>query len=146
MSQYQHTLQQVEAYLESLSESNNHPGLYYHHAGHTRDVIATALQMANHYRLEEKDLFILITAASFHGAGYFNASPTEKHEEKSAEMAFQFLADKDIETETIEAIQKCILATGPHSNPSTLLEKIMADADTFYLGEDDFARRFCGKK
>ena len=43
MSQYQHTLQQVEAYLESLTVSNTHSGLYYHHAGHTRDVIATAL-------------------------------------------------------------------------------------------------------
>ncbi len=141
MSQYQHTLQQVEAYLESLSESNNHPGLYYHHAGHIRDVIAAALQIANHYRLEEKELFILITAASFHDAGYLTAVPPGKQEEKSAEMAVQFLAGKDIETETIEAIQKCILATGTHSNPATLLEKIIADADTFYLGDDDFAEK-----
>lgn len=141
MSQYQHTLQQVEAYLESLSVSNTHSGLYYHHAGHTRDVIATALQMASHYRLEEKDLFILITAASFHDVGYFTTSPTEKHEEKSAEMAVQFLADKDVEADAIEAVQNCILATGPHSNPASLLEKILADADTFYMGSDDFAEK-----
>ena len=43
------------------------------------------MQIADHYQLNERDFFIVTTAAWFHDIGYLNGA--ENHEEKGAEMA-----------------------------------------------------------
>jgi HD superfamily phosphodiesterase len=65
----------------------------YHNLEHTESVVSNAGQIARHYQLEEKDFFIVMTAAWFHDAGYL-AGGSADHEMRGAGMAHQIFKGK----------------------------------------------------
>jgi uncharacterized protein len=112
------------------------PGLIYHNASHTRDVLKQAESIA----LEEgilpgREMELLKTAAAFHDCGFLYTY--KKHEEKSCEMMRAETAGYFTEEE-LEKICGMIMATKIPQTPHNLLEKIICDADLDYLGRDDF--------
>ncbi|EOR96486.1 Metal-dependent phosphohydrolase [Arcticibacter svalbardensis MN12-7] len=127
-------------YVSHYVRQHHIPELLFHNNAHNKDVIEAAKKIAQHYKLNDKDYFIVITAASFHDIGYYNGAAKD-HEERSAEMAETFLSDKGVDEETIRFVKQCILATRMPQNPTNLLEKILCDADLFHLGTDDFSER-----
>ena len=133
-------LKKVEAHILSLFQENSSDNLYYHNLKHTRNVVESVNTIALAYDLDEKSLFILSAAAWFHDIGYLVVSP-ELHEQQSAEMADSFLKSLEVPAEEIEAIKKCIMATKMPQSPEVLLEKILCDADLFYLGTDSFKEK-----
>ena len=62
----------------------------------------------------------------------------EGHEESSVGIMKAFLTGKSIDEKIITEISLCILATKIPATPSTLLEQITCDADTYHLGTKDF--------
>jgi predicted metal-dependent HD superfamily phosphohydrolase len=126
----------VQDHLQSLFYSQKDKTFIYHNLSHTQSVVKAATQIANHYQLNEKDFFIVTTAAWFHDAGYF--ADSKNHEKKGAEMAATFLRNNSVDEETIRVIGNCILATRIPQKPNTKLEEIVCDADLFHLGTDDF--------
>ena len=52
-----------------------------------------------------------------------------------------FLHELGVDTETIQTITDCIIATTLPQNPKTKLEEIVCDADLFHLGTDDFLEK-----
>jgi predicted metal-dependent HD superfamily phosphohydrolase len=137
---YQQLLEQVEQYVVSFYEKNNTENLCYHDRQHTQDVVNAALQIANHYQLEDKEFFIVIAAAWFHDIGYLS-DEAKGHENRSALMAGDFLALHKVDDEVIDAVKKCIMATKMPQSPASMLENIVCDADLFHLGTRDFARK-----
>ena len=128
----------IKNYVRSVFTDNANSRHEYHNFSHTSGVVAAVNEISTHYKLNERDLFIVNTAAWFHDIGYFTV--IENHEEKSAAIAEQFLKEKGLNEETVTAIRNCILATRIPQRPNNLLEQIICDADLFHLGTDEFIK------
>jgi len=135
---YYSLIKQTDIYITGIFPVDNE--LAYHNLLHTQQVVSNAAKIATHYKLNEKDYFIVIAASWFHDVGYF-VGDFDGHEHTGAEMAESFFKNKDIDEETIAAIKNCIMATLMPQSPNTLLEKIVCDADLFMFGTDDFEKR-----
>lgn len=133
---FQQLLEEVKHYVISYFDVHHDPELIYHNLKHTKDVVASATQIANHYQLSDEDFFIVISAAWFHDTGYF--TDKHNHEVKSAEIATHLLKQLQVDTAVIDKVNACIMATRMPQKPTNLLEEILCDADLFHLGTDDF--------
>src|SRR6185503_11567602 len=93
------------------------------------------------YELSEKDQAVLYIAAWFHDTGHLFVVPA-MHEVKSIELMKTYLNGLGVNDndDLISAAEKCILATRIPSNPKTLTEQIICDADTYHIGTDDFKK------
>ncbi len=135
--QFTNLINQVAEYVTGLFEKYKQPYLFYHNLSHTKFVVGKAKEIAHHYTLNERELFILTIAAWFHDAGQL-FSYGENHEAKSASIMKDFLEGRDIEQQIIETIENCILVTKIPHQPKSFLEEIMCDADTYKIGTMDF--------
>lgn len=115
---------------------NEMPSLPYHNTGHVYDVLNASLVIAREEHLGEEEVKLLRVAALFHDAGFIY-SP-KQHEERGAEMVREALPAYGFSEKQIESIGNMILATHIPQSPTTLLEKILCDADLDYLGREDF--------
>ena len=130
-------LSEIEDHVRELFRDFNQPYLLYHNIHHTSQVVEHAAEIANHYAVDNNSRFVLLAAAWFHDTGYL-VGEAFGHEEKGAELMKQFLSTRQIDEKIIEEVSLCIMATRIPSQPVTLLEKIICDADTYHLGTDDF--------
>jgi uncharacterized protein len=110
--------------------------LTYHSVFHVRDVIKAAEKIALSEGIDDSDLVLIKTAALFHDTG-FMYNP-KNHEEKSCEIAQEYLPDYGYSEQQIEKIKGMIMATKIPQSPKNKLEEILADADLDYLGRNDF--------
>ncbi|MBO9200669.1 MULTISPECIES: Pycsar system effector family protein [Niastella] len=134
---YYTLLDEIKQYVISFFHTHANDKLIYHNLAHTENVVNAAIEIANHYRLSDLDYFVVVTAAWFHDIGYY--TDPARHEEKGAEEAAAFLKrQRIIDETTIQTVGNCIRATKLPQSPSTLLEKIVADADLFHLGTSRF--------
>lgn len=130
----------VEEMVRTFFSSAMCKSYCYHNEIHTEIVVSAVKEMAEYYKLQQSEIFILIVAAWFHDLGYAEGG-AEKHELRSASMARKFLKDENIPEELILQVEKCILATQMPQRPQGLLEQIMCDADFYHLGSPDFIER-----
>jgi len=128
------------SFVKEAASNCSTGSLHYHNMEHTEMVVAAAKQIGNHYQLDERDFFIVVTAAWFHDIGYCKGA-REKHEEKGAELAGSFLREHKVPADIIQAVANCIMATQMPQRAATFLEEIVCDADMFHLGTDDFPER-----
>jgi predicted metal-dependent HD superfamily phosphohydrolase len=137
---YKVLLEQVAQHVLSMFKEHPKHGLPYHNKAHTQFVVDSAIQIANHYQLDDKDFFVVITAAWFHDTGYMHT--IVNHEEESVKRADAYLKSIDIHKDMIEHINQCIIATKMPQNPKDLLGQIICDADVFHLGTDAFIEKY----
>ena len=110
--------------------------LTYHSPDHTAHVIEKAEYISRQENVDGKDLYLVKTAALLHDIGFIRQ--THNHEEIGCKIAREKLLKYDFNPEEIEIICGMIMATKIPQHPTTLLEKIVADADLEYLGTDLF--------
>ena len=135
---YRESLQKVSEYVTSLYADRQHVSLTYHNYMHIVEILDAVKKMAEWYKLNEQDYFIVCCAAWFHDTGYLFGI-IEDHESKSAELAADFLKTMPFEDDIISEIKNCIYATKMPQNPLNLQEQIICDADLFNLGLPEFA-------
>jgi len=136
---YQTLLEEVKLYVLGYFEAHHDDDLLYHDLKHTQEVAAITTRIANHYQLSDEDFFIVVTAAWFHDTGYF-VDKTD-HENKSADLATDYLKGRDVSDEIIDKVKGCIIATQMPQKPVGLLQQILCDADLFHLGTNKFKER-----
>ncbi len=138
---YTNIFQKAESFVTGLFEKNHHDSLLFHNLDHTKDVVARAREIASNDELSEKDQAILFIAAWFHDTGHLFVEPA-MHEIKSIEIMKTFLNGLSVseDDEVLAAAEKCILATRIPSNPKTLVEQILCDADTYHIGTVEFKK------
>lgn len=136
---YQELLEQIGDYARYYYQTHDTANLVYHNLNHTTDVVDKAVEIANHYQLNDRDFFVVTAAAWFHDLGYM--TDAKEHEAHGAQIAEDFLKNHGASAEDIEDIKKCILATQMPQRPASLLEEIVCDADVFHLGTDDFEKK-----
>ncbi len=110
-------IEDVSQYVKKLYET--HPTFYrYHNLHHTREVVKLVKELAENSDVGDADLEILLIAAWFHDIGYPDS--IQLHEEKSAEMAAEFLEKKSYPPENITTVKKLILSTKVPQKPENL--------------------------
>ncbi len=129
----------VESYVRDLFEANKKPKLIFHSLEHTQQIVKRAEEIAAHYKLTDKEMLAVYIAAWFHDTGHLFTT-AEHHEEKSVEVMKTFMEMYLPDPELIQLIEGCILATKRSVEPTTLLQQIVCDADTYHLGTRDFKK------
>lgn len=137
---YQTIIQDASSWVDNYIKGHKSSTLCFHNIEHILQVVDATKKMSSYYQLAEKDNFIVLIAAYFHDVGYYTG-PKEGHELRSAEIAENFLLEKNTDIELIQAIKNCIFATHMPQQPKNLLEEIVCDADLFHLGSDGFSER-----
>jgi putative nucleotidyltransferase with HDIG domain len=133
---YPELSRKVQQYVQAVFESRKDKSLLYHNLAHTQKVAKAALRIADHYQLNERDLFIVTTAAWFHDIGYLD--DFDHHEIKGVQVAVAFLREHGVLEEITQAVSNCILATRMPQSATNRLEEIVCDADMFHLGSEEF--------
>src|ERR1700730_16162144 len=134
---YHNVYKKVEDFVRELYEKNETNKLLFHNLKHTESVVEHAKEIAAHYQLEEREQFILYSAAWFHDTGHLFSEP-EGHEMKSVEIMREFMKKFVQDEQLLTEIEQTILATKLPANPKNILQEIMADADTYHLGTKEF--------
>jgi predicted metal-dependent HD superfamily phosphohydrolase len=132
-------INKAERQVRELYETHQDDIFVYHDLEHVEKVVEAADQISNHYKLNEQEIQAVHIAAWFHDVGYL-LYHSNGHEEKSAVVATNFLKQEDASPDLIEEVKEAILATEIFSTPTSLVAKIVADADLFNLGTPDFRK------
>lgn len=113
--------------------------LIFHTIDHTQDVVRRVQEISAHYELADVEVTELTVAAWFHDTGHLFTEPS-KHEEKSVELAEEFLRNRAEDDSFIAGVAGLIRATKYPPSPQTLPEMIICDADTYHFGLDAFRK------
>lgn len=130
-------LSRVKIFVTELFSRRTLPFLKYHNFQHTESVVDHANEIAIHYAINDSEKFCLITAAWFHDTGHLFNELAE-HEQTGVDLMTSFLKSFSIEEDIIWKISDCIMATRIPSDPKTMIEKILCDADTYHFGTKEF--------
>lgn len=116
------------------------PDLTYHCRGHTKnEVVPAADRLAKMENVGDEDRLLLLTAAYFHDLGFIRQR--QDHEQVSIELAEKALPSLGYSDNQVAVIRGIIQATHLPQLPTTLLERIMSDADMDDLGNENFWKR-----
>ncbi len=137
---YHELLKKVEDHVNLFYRENADKNLFYHNRDHMLEVLDNTKKLADHYQLDDRQFFIVCTAACFDDTAH-SIKDVEFRELKSAELATGFLNSIGVNEEDITAVKNCILATKMPQTPVTINEKIVCDADLYNLGTDDFRKK-----
>jgi predicted metal-dependent HD superfamily phosphohydrolase len=111
-------------------------GCVYHSINHTLEVVEAAREIGENSNLSEDDIEILLISAWLHDAGLVESY--EDHEDKSAEIAQNFLKKNNYPQDRIDKVNSLILVTKMPQNPTNLIEEIICDADLLHIGKKGF--------
>jgi HD superfamily phosphodiesterase len=139
---YTTLLEDVKQYALHFFRMHDDKQFIYHNLDHTEAVVKAATQLAAHYHLNDRDFFVVLTAAWFHDMAYYTG-PVEEHERNAVQLMSTFLQEKGVDKSTITEIEECILATCLKNPPANLPlnAQIVKDADVFHWGTEEFPER-----
>ena len=129
--------QEIYTFLMAKLETELPSNLVYHTSDHTKYVITAAEELSKTENISGDNLLILKTAALFHDAGFLQQA--DGHEEISCILARDHLPDFGYSSDQIEHICQIIMATRVPQSPINHLGEILADADLFYLGTENYS-------
>lgn len=104
----------------------------YHNRHHTEFIVKVSRILARKAGLDDDASRLVSYGALYHDTGFLLG--LENHEEKGCYIARQDLQAFGLSENHIDQICGMIMATRIPQRPTTLLEKIVADADLYYLG------------
>lgn len=125
-------------FVKILYQKNLPEWAVYHNLKHTVQTVETSMEIASYYKLKNNETEMLSLAAWFHDTGYIYGP--DGHEEKSVEIASEFLSQNNYPSGSIKTITDCIMRTKISSKPENLLQCIIRDADLVSLGTQDYFR------
>ncbi len=108
----------------------------YHNYTHTKRVFKSTKEIIDNTNISEEDKEALLLTALLHDTGY--SENLEDHETHSARIAETFLREENASEELINKVSALIMATRMEYEPTSLLEKIIRDADASHLAKEYF--------
>jgi predicted metal-dependent HD superfamily phosphohydrolase len=134
---HQELLKKISQHIVEYFLQHPDDRLFYHNLGHTVKIVELVNRISGHYKLDERDHFIVSAAAWFHDTGIIEGG-LQMHETKSVEIAESFLRNEGVDQIEIEEVKRCILATKMPQRPNSMNENIICDADLYNLGTETF--------
>ncbi|WP_242155769.1 Pycsar system effector family protein [Aestuariivivens sediminis] len=129
-------IEKTEKFVFDLFKNELDQTFIYHNYTHTERVLRSLREIIENTKINAEDAEILELAALLHDTGYTRSK--ENHEEESVKIATAFLKDQNVDDQTIESVNECIMATKFDVSPSTELGKIIRDADASHFGKSYF--------
>jgi len=120
-------LLKVEKYVFSLLTKKLSHDYLYHNISHTQRVVNATKELIEGEHISKTDANTLLIAAWFHDVGYSKGK--ENHEEKSVQIATNFLEEYNIDESIIDEVSTLIRATKMGQEIDSPLEQIIKDAD-----------------
>lgn len=140
---YTNMLEEIEGHVSQLFKKNGREELVFHNLSQTREVFKRAEEISAQMEVSDDDRFILFAAAWFHNTGRLFDN-TDAYVSKSIEIMRNFFVSKDVnEPQIIEKVEQLIQYTAYTREPENYLEEILHDAETYYLGTNNFKK--CNK-
>lgn len=136
---YKEASRAVEDHITTIFKLHPNEKLVYHNIDHTRKVVQHVNEIALFFKLNDEQLFIVEASAWFHDIGYLFTGPKE-HELESVHTMKRFIPGIISTPALAEKIEQCIMATKRASDPVSVSEKIICDADTYHFGTFEFKR------
>ena len=112
----------------------------FHNVDHTLDVYKRARYLSEKEWLLEEEKEIVCLAALFHDTGLIDWY--QNHEEKSCQIARNWLQSQNYPEEKIKMVVQSIKVTKVWEKPKNKIQMILKEADLDNLGRDDFIERF----
>ena len=129
-------INKTEDFVFNLFKEDLPNTFLYHNFTHTQRVLRSVKEIVENSNVTTEDSTILQLAALLHDTGYTKVR--EGHEEESVKIATKFLEEQQVDQNTIDAVNSCIMATKLKDTPKTELGKIIRDADASHFGKDYF--------
>ncbi|MEM6516906.1 MAG: HD domain-containing protein, partial [Bacteroidota bacterium] len=104
-------------FVFELFKNELEPTFLYHNFKHTERVYKSTKEIIENSEVSEVDKQILELTAWLHDTGYTKGA--ENHEERSVEIATEFLNGQNVDSKIIEEVNKCIMATKFNDQPKT---------------------------
>lgn len=130
---------EVASFVFNMFKNELSPEVIYHNYEHTFEVVKNANKIGLAENISENDLELLLLAAWFHDTGFVKGF--ENHEERSQEIAKNFLEQKGFSEEKITKVISLIAVTKLPQKPKNKLEEIICDADLYHLGSESFSEK-----
>lgn len=128
--------EQAKEYVLEFLRRELPDNLYYHNVDHTLAVLEAVEAIGRSENVCGDDMTLLKTAALYHDTGF--TRQYDANEVVACDIARETLPRFDYSTTQIEQVCHIIMGTiWPH-NPSCLFQKIICDADLYYIGTEKF--------
>ncbi len=108
----------------------------YHNFTHTSEVVDAIKKIGGKTGLTDDELEPVIIAGWFHDSGF--TSTIDNHEDRSIEIAREFLKANNYPENKTEIVVSCINSTRYPQSPQNLFDEIICDADLCHLGTKSF--------
>ncbi|WP_084084140.1 HD domain-containing protein [Chryseobacterium sp. YR221] len=131
-------IEAVSNYVILFLTENLSDQLSFHNISHTYEVVGASREIGTQTNLSQEEMLIVQVAAWFHDCGYINTYIG--HEEESKKIAKGFLENFDCQKNFIDKVLSCIESTKYPQNPSSLIEKVLCDADLYHFTRTDYSR------
>jgi predicted metal-dependent HD superfamily phosphohydrolase len=129
-------VEKAENYVFHLFKDKLSPNYIYHNFNHTLRVVTNAAHISKKEDVSKEEREMLVLAAWFHDLGYIDGP--EKHEQRSAVMAQDFLIENGYNPANAATVAQLIRATELTADPKNHLEKIIKDADCAHFADDNY--------
>jgi predicted metal-dependent HD superfamily phosphohydrolase len=127
---------EVEDYVTILLKDKLTDKYSFHNVDHARYVVDNAEYIGKKCNLSDEEQNIIKVSAWFHDTGYIINS--ENHEEESASLAAEFLAEKGINENILDRVRNIIMSTSNPQYPKELISQVLCNADLKHLAEDKY--------
>jgi predicted metal-dependent HD superfamily phosphohydrolase len=129
-------LERSSEFVKRLFNEKIPEGCTYHNLDHTLEVVETASVISDHSGLDKKQKEKVLLACWFHDTGILESY--SNHEEISTRICSNFLKAESYPQKDIDEIKSAILATKIPSNPKSIIEQVVCDADLAHTGKKGF--------
>ena len=126
----------VREFATGILQNNLSENCLYHNYDHTKSVVGAFIELGVASGLTDSEMEVGVVAAWCHDLGFSEAP--NNHEEESTRIAAKFLKSQGCKEVFIQHVNDTILATRMPQSPTTLLQKVMCDADLHHLGSVDY--------
>lgn len=128
-----HTIAKAKSHIEAFFKAEFDPVDFpYHDIEHTKSVVRSASFICEYEQVDDQTCTEIILAAWFHDVGY--AEDPQNHEALGCQFLENFLIENGVTDLNNERLSKLIQATNLVTQPTSLAEQIIKDADLHYLG------------
>lgn len=129
-------LKMVKEYTTVLFNERLSTDHYFHNLKHTQEVVQGCIEICTNLDFSPEEITTVSVAAWFHDTGYCNTY--KDHEIESTRTAIDFLTSLHFSEQRIDEITSLIRATKYPQQPTTLMEKVICDADFYHFSREDY--------
>jgi len=129
-------VQKADDFILNLFKEKLSNTFVYHNYTHSKRVYKSINEIIEGTDVTKQEKVVLRLAALLHDTGY--TVKRDGHEEESVKIATQFLEENGVDQNTIDDVNKCIIATKFKDKPNSRLEEMIRDADASHFGKDYF--------